>query len=337
MPPSIIPFILMLAGVGLGLCLAMVWTMAWSLTHPPRMTDGKAAWVLRRISPADVGLDFEDVSFQIRDETGAAMKIAAWWIPNPQSDRCVVLVHGYADAKVGAISWAPAWHAMGFNLLVPDLRAHGDSGGRACTAGYFERHDLSQVIDQLRVARPQQTRELVLAGMSLGAAVAAATAQLSDVAAVVMESPYADFRRAAMIHMDRLGAPGRLLQRFALRLAEWLTRADYDAVRPADLIAQLHCPVLLIVSGNDPFLSAEDRAALNQAVGAHQPEWGPAQTWTLDSADHLMAISADPEQYRRRISAFLEEVREYRERLRDVHPVAAPIGAARPGFESIRT
>jgi uncharacterized protein len=338
MPPSIVPFILMLFAAGMGLCMAAAWIMAWSLAHPPRMTDGKAAWVLRRLSPTDVGLEFEDISFQVRDEKGAAMKIGAWWIPNPQSERCVVLVHGYADAKVGAISWAPAWHALGFNLLVPDLRAHGDSEGTACTAGYFERHDLSQVIDQLRAARPVQTREIVLAGMSLGAAVAAATAvQTSDVAAVVMDSPYADFRRAAIIHMDRLGAPGRLLQRFALRLAEWLTRANYDAVRPIDLIPQLCCPVLVIVSGNDPFLSPSDHAALDNAVRAHRPERGPAQLWTLDRTGHLMAISADPEAYRRRINGFLGEVREHQARWRDIHPGVVQSGALHSGIESIRT
>ena len=40
-----------------------------------------------------------------------------------ESDRCVVLLHGYADAKVGAIAWAPMWHELGYHALAIDLRA----------------------------------------------------------------------------------------------------------------------------------------------------------------------------------------------------------------------
>ena len=304
---SLITLLLMLIGVGAATCLGALWLMAWSLTHPPRMTDGKAAWVLRRLSPADLGLPFEEIAFCIRDEHGKPLKIAAWWIPHADADgRCAVLIHGYADAKVGAIAWAPVWHSLGFNLLVVDLRAHGESGGSVCTAGFRERHDLAQVIDGLRAQRPQETRRLVLVGISLGAAVAAAAAiEVADIGAVVMESPYADFRRAAAAHMDHIGAPGRALQRAAIALAAWLTRADYDAVRPIDLVARVPCPVLLIESGNDPFLDPEDRAALAQAVASRPVELGAGQIWAVDGVEHLMALSADPEAYRERLRRFL--------------------------------
>ncbi|HEY2588285.1 MAG TPA: alpha/beta hydrolase [Tepidisphaeraceae bacterium] len=309
MHPSVIMLVLMLIGIGAAVCLAVVFLMAWSLTHPPRMTDGKAAWVLRRLSPGDLGLPFEELAFDVRDENGSPLKIAAWWIPHDRAEgRCAVLIHGYADAKVGAIAWAPVWHSLGFNLLVVDLRAHGESGGSVCTAGFRERHDLAQVINELRTLRPDQTRQIVLVGISLGAAVAAAAAmETSDVSAVVMESPYADFSRAAMAHMDRQGAPGRPLQRAAIRLAEWLTRADYDAVRPSELVARVPCPVLIIESGNDPFLASDDRAAFQEAVAKRSPEQGPSEIWIVAGVEHLMAISADPQAYCDRLRRFLRQ------------------------------
>jgi uncharacterized protein len=308
MHPSLIMLVLMLVGVGAATCVGTVFLMAWSLAHPPRMTDGKAAWVLRRLSPGDLGLAFEEIAFDVRDENGSPLKIAAWWIPHPHAEgRCAVLIHGYADAKVGAIAWAPVWHSLGFNLLVLDLRAQGESDGSVCTAGFYERHDVAQVIDNLRASRPDDARQVVLAGISLGAPVAAATAlETPGVAAVVMESPYADFRRAATAHMDRLGAPGGPLQRAAIALAEWLTRADYDAVRPADLVARLRCPVLVIESANDPFLTPEDRLAFERAVANRSPEDGRAEIWAVANVEHLMALSADPQAYRERLRRFLQ-------------------------------
>ena len=91
------------------------------------MTAGKALYLLNRLAPDDLGLPYEQSTFVVRDErTGKPLPIVAWWIPcesagAPETGRCAVLIHGYADAKVGAIAWAPLWHALGYHLLVPDL------------------------------------------------------------------------------------------------------------------------------------------------------------------------------------------------------------------------
>jgi len=283
--------------------------MAWSLTHPPRMSDGKAMWVLKRLSPGDLGLEFEDVKFVVRDERGKRLSIAGWWIPNPRAQgRCVVLVHGYADAKVGAIAWAPVWHSLGFNVLTPDMRGHGESGGRVCTAGFFEREDLSQVIDELRATRPEQTRVLVLAGLSMGAAVAAATAaRREDVAAVVLDSVYARFRNAALRHMIWVGLPGGWIQRLAIKLAGWMTGADHESVNPTDLIASVKCPVMVIEAEKDWSLSGEDREALKMAVQTHREKCGPAELWMVEDTGHLMALAADAKVYRDRVGNFLSD------------------------------
>jgi pimeloyl-ACP methyl ester carboxylesterase len=271
------------------------------------MTDGKAMWVLKRLSPSDLGLEFEDVKFVVRDERGERLSITAWWIPNPKAHgRCVVLQHGYADAKVGAIAWAPVWHSLGFNVLTPDMRGHGESGGSVCTAGFFEREDLSQVIDELRATRPEQTQVLVLAGLSMGAAVAAATAaRRDDVSAVVLDSVYAKFRNAAMRHMSWVGLPGGWIQSLAIRLATWMTGAEIDSLDPTELIASIKCPVMVIEAENDWSLSEGDRTALKDAVESHRENYGTAEFWTVEDTGHLMALSRDATVYRDKVGEFL--------------------------------
>jgi alpha-beta hydrolase superfamily lysophospholipase len=257
-----------------------------------------------------LGLQYEEMNFSVTDRRGGRrLRINGWWIENPAtSDRCAILLHGYGDAAVGSIAWAPLLQSLGFNLLAIDLRAHGYSQGRFTTAGFYERHDLMQVIDQLKSARPGQTRKLALVGMSLGAAVAAATAVMRhDLAAVVMECPYVDFPRAALSQGLRLPLPGRFFQQSALRLTQILARIDYSQVRPVDLIPQIRCPLWVVQSCEDSFVCREDRALIAAAVAARPADSPPARLWQVEGAFHILAMPDQPQEYRRRLSEFLSQ------------------------------
>ena len=212
---------LVMLAIGIATCGIMILIMARMLLRPRRMTDPRAIILLHRLSPADLGMEFEDVTFNVIDESkNAPLRIAGWWIPTPNSrGRCAVILHGYSDAKVGGIAWAPLLRSLGFNILAIDLRADGESGGAHSSAGFWERHDVNQVLDQTKAVRPSETRQILLFGISLGAATAAATAVLrDDLWAVILEGPFADFHTAAALHADRLGTPGPF---FRIMLIAW--------------------------------------------------------------------------------------------------------------------
>ena len=252
MPASLVSLLLMLLACGVLGTALLVAVTAFALLKPPRMTDGKALWIYKRLSPADLGLRFEDVTFTVRDERdGSPLSLAAWWIPHPASNgRCVVMLHDYADAKVGVIAHAPAWHASGFNILALDLRAHGASGGSISAAGYWERHDLSQVLNQLRVQHPHRTQHLVLFGVGLGAITAAATAALrEDVDALVMERPFQNYRALAASTLGPVGAQARLLESMSLPLAGWLVGANFNCLNLPTMLAQSRTTMTVIQAG----------------------------------------------------------------------------------------
>jgi uncharacterized protein len=304
---SLMAILLLFVVVASGVVIVL---MAEALLRPPRMTDGKAVWVLRRLSPGDLNLAFEEVSFDVRDARGRSLPIAGWWIPAAEtSDRCVVLIHGYADAKVGVIAWAPAWHQLGFHILAIDLRAHGESSGTLCSGGNFERDDLNQVIDQLLINRPGQTRRLALFGASFGATVAVAMAATRcDIRAVVLDSPFVDFPRAAMRQMDRLGAPGGWYQSAAIALAGKIVGTNLSALQTDQEIAKLNRPVMVIQPTKDPTLSDGDAELLRQAVERHRERFPQDRLWLVQEAGHLLAMASDAERYFRELQEFLSSV-----------------------------
>ncbi|MEA2711435.1 MAG: uncharacterized protein QOF78_4036 [Phycisphaerales bacterium] len=307
-------FALVLLASGLLAAATLLVLMARTLLRPTRMSDGKATWILKRLSPGDLNLKFEDLKFQVRDEqSGKPLNLAAWWIPSGDSStRTVLLIHGYADAKVGAIAWAPTLNALGWNILAIDLRAHGHSDGALSTAGYWERHDVAQVINLFRAMRPRETETLAIFGISLGAAVGVATAATrDDIDGVILESPFADYRDAVAAHGRMRGLPGGWMRDSAIRLAEWMSGADFRAVRPRDLVAKLTCPMMIVHSGDDPFIPPDDAAAMADALKSR----GNASDvlWSVPEAGHVLGLAAvGPDEYRRRVAAFLDAITAHR-------------------------
>ena len=88
-----------------------------------------------------------------------------------------------------------------------------ESGGTGLHVGYWERHDVSQVVDQIRSVRGSDTTRMVLFGVGVGAAIATAAAALrNDLMALVLESPPADCANAARLYMDRSADRGDFFQ-----------------------------------------------------------------------------------------------------------------------------
>jgi|GEM_PF-732202 len=333
MIPILLFIMMLLLGLAV-LLLSLVWIMSQMLIAPSRMSDAKAVYLLKRLSPGDLQMHFEEVSFQVRDErTTMRIKIAGWWIPcrkdedgkmkhdielvsvhpsslSHQTSACktVILLHGFADAKVGAIAWAPLWQSLGYNILAIDLRAHGESGGRFTTAGFYERHDLDQVINELRASKPHETQEVVLFGISLGAAVAAVAAERrDDLRAVILDSPYHHYAAAAISHARYMNLPFGFLAPIAIRLGQWRSGVSYDEVAPAKTLRSARCPVMIVLGEQDPLVSVDEVASIERVFEGRA---GGSRVVRIPDAGHVLGIVADGARYRKAIEIFLNNSRE---------------------------
>jgi len=86
----------------------------------------------------------------------------------------VVFLHGRGGRKEDILSLAQRFVAGGYRCVVYDARAHGTSGGFACTYGHHETRDLSSVLDrvtEILKIRDERPGQICALGNSLGAAV----------------------------------------------------------------------------------------------------------------------------------------------------------------------
>lgn len=302
--------LLLLMAAAVTWVLALLWTTR--LIHlPPRLTPPRALARLGRSSPADLGLAYEAQDFEVRDSANAVtnrpLAVAGWWIAaphdRPERGSCILL-HGYGDARSGALAWAPVWHAAGFNLLLPDLRAHGDSGGTHSGGGVWERDDVHHLIEALRAARPTETETLVLAGISFGGLVASAVAaERDDLAAVVLDSPIASWPDATRRWGDLFSLPPPGATKLRFRLAQWLHRLDFSETIVATTLPRITAPLLLILPQHDVFMSGEEAEHLADLAAAR--EGALTHLWKPD-ATHNAALPTEPGEYARKVEDFLE-------------------------------
>ena len=315
--PPIAGFVATLMGAALLLWAIAIVLMANARLRPPRMTDGKALFVLGRISPADLSLPYETDVFEIAEGVEGVdapgrrkLLLHAWWIPHSGArGRCVILLHGYADARPGALAWLPMLHDLQINVLMLDQRAHGQSAGVHCTAGYYERQDLWQVIDQLRKERPSDAQAIAIFGISMGGVTAIAVgAMRDDLAGIIADSPFGDYTTAGMLHADLFGFPGWFVQRPAAWLAQRLTGARYGAVSPLRLVPQLRVPLLLIQPSQDRVISPDDAAQLRQQLTDNPLVGHRSRAVIIPGAAHVLGLGASPEFYETEVSNFLREI-----------------------------
>jgi fermentation-respiration switch protein FrsA (DUF1100 family) len=251
----------------------------------------------QELTPADVGLDYREVSLQSTD----GLQLAGWWVPGNDPSRAVVLVPGIVIEKVGRhdLETASVYAGAGYSVLIVDLRAQGRSEGERVTMGYEEVRDVRGALTWLE-ERGFSPDEIVLHGFSLGGATVLRAAPESGVAAVVEESAYADLPLILRQQLPKVSGlppfftPGIFLMgKLFLGIDPWAVRPEEDARR----LCEKGIPLLIIHSKDDETVPFEHARRIKVAC----PE---ATFWKIRGYEHVGAY-AHPE-YRQRLLGFLQ-------------------------------
>jgi uncharacterized protein len=192
----------------------------------------------------------------------------------------VIYLHGSADNRASGLYVAERYTARGFDVLLYDSRAHGESDGDSCTYGYYEKDDLRRAIDGV------QLKPVVVIGVSLGGAVALQAAAVDPrIATVVAVATFSDLRTVATERAPSFASNRNIEDAF--RLAETTAHFRVDAVSPVAIAKDISVPVLLIHGQDD----RETPPAHSQRVFAALR--GPKRLILVPGAGHDDALRAD--------------------------------------------
>jgi len=276
-------------GIGLG----------WIALHPysHRVTPNEERNA--RAAAQEDGVEFKDVELPTPD--GAVLR--AWFMRPPEANGdAVVLLHGVSDNRMGMYGFG-RWLVLNhYAVLIPDARAHGNSGGELATYGLKEADDVHRWVDWIETA--EHPHCMFGLGESMGAAqLLQSLPKEPRFCAVVAESPFATFREVAYA---RFGRPfhtgpwlGRTFFRPAVDIGFLYVRFHYglnmEAAAPEGAVVGIKTPVLLIHGLKDENIPPY-HSDLIQAKGPSS-----IVVWKVPGAVHTQAFKAAPEEFKSRV------------------------------------
>jgi pimeloyl-ACP methyl ester carboxylesterase len=238
----------------------------------------------------------------VRLTAADGVALAGWRFARLASRGTVLVVHGTGGSRDHATPYAAFLLDAGFDVIAPDARGHGESGGLP-TYGIREADDVRRWAAHIQAQRPGTCVHAIGSSMG-GAHVLLAEAATPTFCAIVSESAFATFLDAGLDRIAarlRIGDAGRWLGRPAAYAAIASVRIRHGVnlleAAPVTGIGRIQSPVLLIHGDADRDTPPYHAAALARAAPR-------ATLWLVPGATHTAAWRKAPTEFPRRIVAF---------------------------------
>lgn len=245
---------------------------------------------------------------QVIAQDGVTLR--AWLFrADPSNGDAVLILHGIADSRGSQLGLARMFLDHGYLVLVPDSRAHGESGGDLATYGLLEADDVHRWVSWL-IEEEHPLRVFGL-GESLGGAVLIQSLTVEPrFNAIVADSAYSSFESIAQ---DRVGARlpfspkvGRILAEPSIWAGFLYARLryglDFRKASPEAALARSTTPVLLIHGLYDR-LTPPEHSRILAAINPRSTE-----LWLVPGAGHTGAYGAASQEFESRVLSFYQNL-----------------------------
>ena len=240
------------------------------------------------------------IKFHFKTQDNLSLTADIYSISNPKAN--IILLHGIRSNK-------EHWHDMalwlnrnGYNAIALDMRAHGESQGTYCSFGYYEKQDVSNLIDALQAQGFKQN--FGIWGHSLGGAVALqALAVDKRLKFGIIESSYADFKQITKDYSRYyLHFESDFLNNFLLERAAEKACFPINQVNPVDYCTKINQPVMIVHGTADQKINVKNaRILYNEIAGKKK------QLVLIEGARHTNIHQVGGQYYKNKVLSFLNK------------------------------
>lgn len=284
-----------------------------------RVADGITKLERKPLVPsADVvSKTHEDVSFRATD----GLLLKGWWFQTSQppangargeavatpADKAVVFVHGRGQNRIASSfrpdKIAPIFLARGWNVLLFDLRGHGESEGERYSLGQYEPRDIIAAISFAAEKSGIPKQRVAVIGESLGGGSAIMTVALDPtIGPIVTDSAYADaYTVVSEVGQNYTGLPSWFTPGIVLA-GKLFFGLDVASVKPVEVVrSHPERAWLFIQCAADPTVYPHHGTDLKAASANPNTE-----LWMVDGCLHVQAFTEHPAEWQQHVLTFLD-------------------------------
>ncbi len=238
--------------------------------------------------------------FTVKSYDGYVLHAERLFNPVP-SDRFVLISHGYTDNHLGSLKYTKMYLDLGFEVILYDLRGHGENEKTFCSYSFREGRDLDCMIRACRERFPD-TQVFGLHGESLGAASSIACLRYKpDINFVVSDCGFSDITPIFQSGLTAMHIPGFMVH-VASFCAKVMYGCSYSDMRPIESLKDNTVPILFLHGEEDPFILPWHSRKMQEATA------GYSELYLIPGAVHAFSVLHAPDVYKEHVSGFLEKV-----------------------------
>ncbi|MBX7151679.1 lysophospholipase [bacterium] len=272
----------------------------YSIIKPHRLSRSEIEQMFSQRYPDQFGLTFDTLSIPVND----TITLKGWFLHSitDSNKGTVFVLHGIASCKEAMLPLASKFCRNNYNVVLFDLRTHGESGGEYCTYGYWEKRDVVIVIDSIQSKYPQAA-PFAMFGNSLGAAITIQTLAIEPrLTCAVVESPFATLREVTSDYLTRIiKIRWRSFSNAALNEAGSIAKFPVDEVQPEIAAFSIRQPVLVVHGTKDKHISIEYGKRVYHNLQSPYKEF-----YEISEGDHYNLMTAGGIEYENKIMSFFD-------------------------------
>jgi uncharacterized protein len=197
------------------------------------------------------------------------LDINGWYRKTDSSASWVIFIHGVTSNKSYFKKEADKFVEWGYNILLVDLRGHGNSNGKSTSFGVKETAEVKSAFDWVR---SQNAEKIILYGSSMGAAVVIKSVADGVVQpdGIVADMAFASLHDHYKARVKTLGFPS---QPFAFLFTFWTgVQQGYNGFSHdvAEYAKKVDAPILMQWGDRDHLVNAEETKRIFQNIGTSE-------------------------------------------------------------------
>ncbi|MFP4355363.1 MAG: alpha/beta hydrolase [Phycisphaerae bacterium] len=198
-----------------------------------------------------------------------------------ESRGTAVLLHGLWDSKARFFGLAQRLAGAGFDVILPDNRAHGNSSGQYITWGAKEKGDVKTVVDTM-IQRHDLSAEVYVVGLSMGGCIAVQYAAHDPRVQGVLAIAPAAGAREVFRRMFPFSSDASLDE--AIEKAGQMASFQPSRASAVQAASRLRCPLIVVHGRMDMTVPISHGRAIHRAAA------GPKVIHEIPLAGHYTVI-----------------------------------------------